>query len=379
MLWIGSNQSAMFLTPRSGGLVPFSLPKSTPILTLLDGQAPLRILGRTRYDTADQLSESVTSNFMLSALNAKTTSERRTTNQCLAFGQTQHWSGIAVTLSGAGRDSDAMLATRVRSQINACLKRLERLSTAYRTTMAYAGSSQAPSRTTYTGGAYAEHLGVEYRSCINELYSLRDAISSAAFRLVFGRSDPFDMRKMRAAVKVLESEAALLIDRSMFDTEGDLLIDKMSLYRSIALHCLGATNPVVHDVYQLRESTGPFGGLYYLVYPLYDDMAKMREIEQGSSKGILTPAPRSEVERFFNLPEHLDALDFSFDCFVRLLRICELVGDEAGIEPTVTTIKEEEILELRWTDENGVTRYFKRDKTTGKLVEQPAETVLPDD
>lgn len=107
----------------------------------------------------------------------------------------------------------------------------------------------------------------------------------------------------------------------MFSNSGDLLIDHMSLYRSVAQHCLGATNPVLGDIYQLRVSTEPFGDLPYLIYPLYDDIGKMREIEQGSSKGILEGFPIEEAKRFFGLGDYRDALEFCYDCFVRLLRI----------------------------------------------------------
>ncbi len=69
------------------------------------------------------------------------------------------------------------------------------------------------------------------------------------------------------------------------------------------------------------------------------------------------------------LPVHQDALEFCFDCFVRLLRICEMVADETGIAPQMTTLTDDEILDIKYTDANGVLRKYRKDKETGKLVE----------
>jgi hypothetical protein len=177
------------------------------------------------------------------------------------------------------------------------------------------------------------------------------------------------MRRLRSLV-VEESEGiARMIADSMFLERGDLLIDHMSLYRSIALHCLGATNPVVGDVYKLGMSAGPYGRFPYLIYPLYDDIEKMRAIEQGSSKGILERATREEAIRFLTVPSHRDALEFCYDCFVRLLRMCEALGTEVAIEPVTVTLTDDDILEVTLTDETGKVTRAKRDEKTGKLVE----------
>jgi hypothetical protein len=177
-----------------------------------------------------------------------------------------------------------------------------------------------------TSDKYSNYLASEYRSCLNELYSLRDAVLAAAFRLNYKRNDPFAIKKLKSLVLSDDSSISTLISQSMFDSSGDHIIDRISLYRSIAQHCLGATNPVIGDVYRLFISRGPYGELPYLVFPLYDDIEKMRAIEAGSSRGIFEPPPRSEAERFLGLPSPSDALDFCYDCFVRLLRICEVLA-----------------------------------------------------
>jgi len=279
---------------------------------------------------------------------------------------------MGIALDNANRDGEAMLANRVRQQIHIALRRLEKLSFAYRLTYAHAMADPKISQRyeiSFTSDAYATQLGMEYRACINELYSLRDAILAAAYRLRFGRQDGFKMAKLKSAVQEsLQGTAAKIVFDSMFSDTGDRLIDLMSLYRSISLHCLGATNPVVGDVYQLRLSQGVYGKIPYLVYPLYDDVGRMREIERGASKAIFENPDKTEAQRFMSLPTHRDALEFCFDCFVRLLRMAEAFGAEIGIAPEVATLTDDEILNIVIT-EDGATRRYRKNPDTDRLEE----------
>jgi hypothetical protein len=95
----------------------------------------------------------------------------------------------------------------------------------------------------------------------------------------------------------------------------------------------------------------------------------MREIEKGSSRGILRAATREAAERFLGKDTHLDALEFSFDCFVRLLRIAELLASDTGLQSRPMVITDDNILEATFTDGTGKVTRIKRDATTGKLVE----------
>ena len=361
-LLVDANRLAWLLSPGSGSPLLFSIRPTTPILSLFDEQPSLRILGRTRFQHANEMNDPVSANFAIAALTAD--------NQCLANSQGQHWSGIATALHQAERDSDARMARRVAGQIRLCLALLEKLSIAYRTVLSIA--TQKPTLTadvSVTSDKYSHWLGSEYRSCLNELYSLRDATLVATYRLRFGRSDPFSMKRIKALALGTADGIGHLIAGAMFSKEGDLLIDHMSLYRSIALHCLGATNPVVDDIYRLRTSAGPYGEIPYLVYPLYDDIERMRDIEQGSSKGLFERADRAEIIRFLSLPQHRDALEFCYDCFVRLLRLCEALALEIAIEPKLITLTDDDILEATLTDADGKVTRVKRDEKTGKLVE----------
>jgi hypothetical protein len=49
------------------------------------------------------------------------------------------------------------------------------------------------------------------------------------------------------------------------------------------------------------------------VYPLYDNIERMRDIEEGSSKGILERPPLDEIKRFLGLDNYQDALEFVLD------------------------------------------------------------------
>lgn len=361
-LLVDAKRLAWLLSPGSKSPLLFSILSKVPILSLFNEQPNLRLLGRTSFQRTEEMNDPVTSNFAIATLTAD--------NQCLANDQGQLWGGITIALHQMNRDSDALLARRVEAQIRVCLARLERLSIAYRTVLSVVASPMDPKPDiSVTSDKYAQWLGSEYRSCLNEFYSLRDAILAATYRLRFDQSGPFTIKKLKALVRESTEGIGNLISATMFSEEGDLLIDQMSLYRSIALHCLGATNPVVGDIYKLGISIGPYGEIPYLIYPLYDDIEKMRGIEQGSSKGILEKAERDEVIRFLSLPEHRDALEFCYDCFAKLLRMSEALALEIAIEPKTITLTDDDIIEATLTDANGKITRVKRNETTGKLIE----------
>lgn len=359
-LLVASNKLCTLLSPGGPGMSFFSLLTQASLSSLPEGHDGIRALGWTQFDRAEEMQDSVTSNFWITAPNVN--------SRCPAFTQSQYWSGVATALHGLNRDTDALLARRLNSQIRFCLTRLERLSIAYRTVL-IAVKPKDDLSVEYTSDKYAHYIGSEYRSLLNELYGLRDALLVAVYRLGYKLTDPFTIKKLKALVTNETSEMGKLIARSMFSADGDLLIDHMSLYRSVAQHCIGTANPIFADMYRLSLSSGPYGKLPFLVYPLYDDIEQMRAIERGSSKGALERPSRMEAERFLSIPVHLDALEFCYDCFIRLLEICEVLGNEVAIEPEVIKITENEILELTLTDGLGNTKRLKREETTGQLVE----------
>jgi hypothetical protein len=157
------------------------------------------------------------------------------------------------------RGSDGVLASRIASQILICTRRLEQLSRAYRMVLSIIHDPQKGSKRSITNNKYAQHIGTEFRSLLNELYGLRDAVNSAAYRLKYGHTNGFASKGFRREVLNDADPLGRLIAQSMFDEDGDLLIDRMSLHRSVALHCLGKTNPIFGDGYQQVTSDGPLG------------------------------------------------------------------------------------------------------------------------
>ena len=359
-LMIASNRLAM-LMPAGLGMTFFSQSQEASVTTLLQGQGGLRHIGANYFNVAGEMHDPVTQHFELSV--------RAQNGWCLATAQFNEWHGVAKALHQLARGADALVANRIASQVRACLGRLERLSVAYRTVLVEAKKrSEVPVPNRFTLNKYAAYIGIEYRATLNELYALRDAVLVGVYRLRFQRNDPFSMKRVRALVTGVPSGSARLISHAMFSDAGDRLLDHMALYRAVAQHCLGATNPIFGDAYQLRQSVGPFGDLLYVLYPLYDDVEKMRAIERGSSMGVLERPSQEELERFSRLEHYRDALEFCYDCFVRLLQISELLRQEAGIEPQPVIITDRDILELVVTDETGKVTRAKRDET-GRLVE----------
>lgn len=360
-LLLGSNRLAAVLSPGASNLVLFSLMKRVGISAALQSQPGIRILGRNTFHHVDEMHDPVTTNFIIRATATQG-------DQCLAHTQTHRWSGLANALHQLQRDSDAMLAKRVSSQMRLCLSRIERLSLAYRTVLSIVCANTPPPNHKFIGDKYAQHLGSEYRSVLNELYSLRDAVLAASFRLHHKRTESFQISKLKALIINQTDGSSRMIADAMFSEDGDQLIHNMSLYRAVAQHCLGATNPVVGDVYQLVRSTGTIGIHPYLVYPLYDNIERMRAIEQGSSKGVLERLPLEEIKRFAGLPAYQDALEFCYDCFERLLKIAEVLEREIGIEPRILQITDDDILEMTFTDKTGKTIRAKRDES-GNLLD----------
>jgi hypothetical protein len=359
-LLVGSNRVCMLISPGGPGLSFFSLLSNVPILSLFKNQERVKILGYTQFASAQEMNDSITSNFVIAGPNVA--------NQCPALSQFHHWSGVANALHEMNRGSDALLASRTSTQIRHCVMRLERLSSAYRTVLMSAKPAE-PSIIQYTSDKYAEFLGSEYRSLLNELYSLRDALLVAVYRLYYKRSDPFTLKKLKALAMNEKTGIGTLISNSMFSDAGDLLIDHMSLYRSIAQHCIGTPNPIFGDMYRLVNSSGPYGELPFVVYPLYDDIEHMRSIERGSSKGILGRPSKVEAERFLSIPSHLDALEFCHDCFLRLLEMSQMLASVVEVQPKAIILTEKDILEATLTDGHGKTKRVKRDDATGQLVE----------
>lgn len=363
-LLIDQVRLGLFMPSGTHSLSPFSLLSDESVFSLLEKHKGLRLLAMNHFRFAEEMNDPITDNFILAVTGKK---------RCIAEEQFHYWRGISHALHEDGRASDSLISSRVASQIGLCIKRLEALSTAYRTTLLVNNQNSPPDKETFqlTSDKYAHRIGSEYRSLLNELYSLRDAILAATFRLSYNQTTPYALRYLKPFVLAKDTLSGRLISDSMYDEDGSLYIQKMSLYRAVGQHCLGSNNPVLSDVYKLQVSDGPFGQLPFIIYPLYDDFDKMKEIETESPKGVLEIPSREETIRFASLPNHTDALEFSYDCFVNLLTIASAVAEEAKIPPRVMQLNDTNMLELSFTDEDGKRVHLKRDEATGLLARQP--------
>jgi len=95
----------------------------------------------------------------------------------------------------------------------------------------------------------------------------------------------------------------------------------------------------------------------------------MRDIEKGSSQGVFDDVSIEEAERFFNSKSKGDALEFCFDCFIRLLQIGQQLKTELDIEPSIMTLTDKDIRSATYTDEYGNVVQLEKDPKTGKLQE----------
>jgi hypothetical protein len=358
---IGSNRLAMLLSPKGPGLVFFCLMPKAFFPSTLKMQPGIRFLGGTQFNSAEEMQDPISSSFLIAAQDSA--------GRSLADSQFHHWNGVTVALRQMGREPESIMTSRLDCQIRLCKDRFERLSIAYRTILSsIPWNDKNENKISFTGDKYAHYIGSEYRSMLNELFSMRDAILAVTYRIRFNRTDPYKFSKLKQCVQAESAGSGKLIFDSMFSSVPGI-IERMSLYRSVAQHSLGANNPALGDVYKISLSKGQYGELPYVIFPLYDDIEKMRLIEQGSSKGILGQTSREESIRFMSLPSHQDALEFCYDCYVNMLRICELLAAEISIEPKVFTITDDDIIEATFTDEHGKIKRMKRDDATGHLVE----------
>ncbi|UCA45385.1 hypothetical protein [Pseudochrobactrum sp. XF203] len=321
----------------------------------------IRIIGRTRFSTVEDMKESISPNFAI-----RSTSH---SNQCLAFNQHTFWSGVANGFSQDGAAESAHICRRLSTQIIKSTRRLEKLSLSYRSALP---SQKIPEdgSVSFQQDKFASNIGNEFGSFLDDLYGLRDAINVIVYKILLGKEGSFSTSALKKAVAACElSPTVDLINAAMFDdVDGDLIISKMSTYRGVALHSMGTSNPVTLDSLMIKSVSGPLGKIARLVYPLYDDITQLKEIEAGKSFRLIHN--RDEFERFAKLDNHLDGMEFAYDCFVRLLQIAESLGIELRLEPRHIQLTDRDILKATFTDDNGNVVHLERDPISGALKER---------
>jgi hypothetical protein len=356
-LLLGKNRQAWLVDAHAEHLLVWSALNGPS--DILSFYPDIRIIGQTRFSSVEEMKEPISPNFVICSASRS--------SQCLAFSQHTFWSGIANGFSQDGAAESAHICRRLSTQIIKSTRRLEKLSLSYRLAL--------PSQTVPEEGIislhqdkFASNIGNEFGSILDDLYALRDAINVIVYKLLLGLHGTFSTKALKKNVSGVGSSPTInLINSAMFDNDGgDLITSKMSTYRGVALHSMGTSNPVTSDSIMIKCTSGPLGRIARIVYPLYDDIANLKEIEAGRSFGTIRN--RDEFERFAKLETHLDGLEFAYDCFVRLLQISESLSAELGLEPRHLKLTDQDIISATIKDEDGNLIHLGRDPNTGELV-----------
>lgn len=306
--------------------------------TLFDYQS-IRVLARSTCYDDTELNDPISDVFALRAVGPD--------GKCLAFSQGFYWSGVAHVLHERNMYLEEGLVRRLTTQFRTSLRRFEKLFIAYSTFLETL-AEKPPKKGHCVRNKHTVNIGSEFGALLEALYGLRDAVNSVAYRMLFGEVTAFQTKKLKSKVLASKQSAfARLVNASMFDEEGgDLLLSRMSTYRAVALHSMGTSNPVVGDSVLFKEEAGIFGRILRAVYPLYDDMAKLKEIERGTGVGFSFRRDVEEFQRFLSRSVHEDALDFGFDCFARLLTLARLLGEELELESRHPIITDDDIVSV---------------------------------
>jgi hypothetical protein len=134
-----------------------------------------------------------------------------------------------------------------------------------------------------------------------------------------------------------------------------------SLYRNVFFHYTGSQIHLLGPMYCFRECSGPLGFVPYLLYPLYDNIERLKSIERGritDDDGV--DAQREEAIRLMKLSTQTDALELCYDTFVDVLVISKEVEKQIQITSENIIIRDSDILEATLRDADGKVTHFKR-------------------
>jgi hypothetical protein len=340
-LIVDSHEKCQVIGIKPGQEIHFSLNGRKIGATLFDYRN-VRVFARSKCHDDDELNDPISYNLALRALGPD--------GKCLVYSQQLYWEGVSHVFHERRMYPEEGLVRRLVTQIRTCLRRFEKLFISY-SIFLETFEKNPPLRGNCLKNKHTTNIGSEFGALLDSLYALRDAVNSIAYRLLFHENGIFNTKKFR--MKILGSSKSgfvQLVSGAMFEEkDGDLILSRMSTYRSVALHCMGTSNPVVRDSIIFKEESGIFGPILRAVYPLYDDMAKLKAIELGTAIGFSFPRDTDEIKRFLSISCHQDALDFGFDCFERLLTIALLLGEELELESRLPVITDKDIISHEFT------------------------------
>ncbi|MER8672971.1 hypothetical protein [Mesorhizobium sp. M0037] len=340
-LIVDAERSCRLLTVSPHRVASFKLGDSK-IGSVLFDYKNIRVLAHSMSFSDRDLNDPIADQFVLFAVKDR---------EYLTSTQQIYWSGVGNVFNENGKYDEEGMVRRLRTQMRVAHRRFEKLFSSYSHFLDF----EENDRSILFRNKHSQNIGLEFSALLDSLFSLRDAVNSIAFRLLLGGVGTFDTKKLKT--KILgksDSEFSTLLASSMFEeASGDLLLRRMSTYRAVALHCLGTTNPVTGDGIYFRKDSGIFGSIRRVVFPLYDDMQKMREIETGTPAGFSFRRDDEELRRFMERPRHDDALDFGFLTLARLLDLCRLLGSELGLESRLLTLTDNDIIDFKTVVDRG--------------------------
>lgn len=337
-LILDDNRRCHLLGARPGQELHFDLGNRVVGPSLFNN-ANFRPFARSTCYTDEELNDPIADVFALAAWGPD--------RKSLTFSQEFYWSGVSHVFNEEGKSVEEGLVRRLTTSMRKCLRRFEKLFLSYSTALKHYGVKELlPGN--FVRDKYASDIGNEFGSFLDDLYGLRDSVNAITYRILLNGEGAFSTKKFRQLILRSEKDELIrTISESMFEeASGDLMLSRMSTYRAVALHCMGTTNPILGDsVCFVKESTS-FGNIVRMVFPLYDDMAKLKETELETPRGFSFKRDEAELRRFTSLDAHNDAMEFGFDCYVRLLTICRLLGERLGLKSEHMRLTDDDIIDF---------------------------------
>jgi hypothetical protein len=289
--------------------------------------------------------------------------------------QLRRWFGLSTAYGFQRANTTALRAERIAKQILFCRDTLYTLNRSYKFTMTRNVTSDNISYPTdgtvhFMSDKYAADIDYRTQSCLNELYALRD------YLLYFLFEDMYSQKgiSIRGGLMLLEQDdkfgLATMLSPMFAETSPMGLIALMSPYRNAFFHFMGTKNNPFGQAYCFREASSVFGDIPYLIYPLYDDINRLRSIERGASLDEGTSEQsKDEAKRFMQLANYTDALEFCYDSFISLLALSSAIEKQVKLASKNVELTDSDILEATFRHSDGTVAHFVKGED-GKLVEK---------
>jgi hypothetical protein len=351
----GASGTCWLMLPSAQGifwtaLQPFTIPDP------LNSLAPLRILTQSHFNSAEELHDPLESTSLFL---------RNTSGVSFDVEQSNRWTGLSTAYINRRETFKAKRAERIGTQIRFCRNTLDALIKSYRSalTVNLVGtgiSHPDDGEIRFTADKHSIDIGYRTQSCLNELYALRDFIMYFLFEDLYGRK--ISLSKASELLKSDDRFGLAAIITPLINRDSPMgRIALTSLYRNVFFHYTGSQIHPLGPMYCFRECSGPLGFVPYLLYPLYDNIERLKSIERGritDDDGV--DAQREEAIRFMKLSTQTDALELCYDTFVDLLVISKEVEKQIQITSENIVIKDSDILEATLRDADGKVTHFKR-------------------